>query len=363
MFAKIPRVNDTLTICEFLAQTGARARYFDMGRRVAEISSDEMLAFEHAEGPYHQPFLRAAWLGILFHYPEHDPDGGPGASEQHIWFLKLPLDERGFLQQAARDGFLHQVIETASLKKQDALDDGHIDDNPLGFAPREDRMAVFHAKVAWATGQPASQFYAHAHDYFSGSVGFEQWNFVGLQGIADMVARVAEGDNLPHLVAAIPQLPATPFAALCSCLENDALDPALCTALATRTRAALAEGDAVAVAAGVRGLAHRDNHGHARDTIMTVLAQPAAGRDVEVLAAIAGRAWELLEDDALRRMFLENLAACPAGQQAFDGIMADLMFMPRLREPLLADMRRPERSEQLGRAIGAFFQSVQQPSH
>jgi len=353
-------VNDTLTICEFLAQTGAQARYFDMGRRVTEISSDQMLAFEHAERPYHQPFLQAAWLGILFHYPEHDPNGAP---EQHIWFLKLPLDERGRLQQAARDSFLHQIIETASLKKQGKLDDNeHIDDNPLGFAPREDRMAVFHAKVAQATDQPPSAFYAHARDYFSGSVGFEQWRFVGLQGIADVVARIAENDNLLNLIAAIPQLPVTPFAALCSCLENDPLPPVLCAALAARTHVALAENDAVAAAAGVRGLAHYDNHDHARDIIMTVLAHPL-GRDVEVLAAITGRAWELLEGDALRRVFLENLAACPAGQQAFDGIMTDLMFMPRLREPLLADMRRPERSETLGHAIGAFFQSVQQPVH
>jgi len=353
-------VNDSLTICEFLAQTGARARFFDMGRRVTEIDTDRMLAFEAADTPYHQPFLQAAWLGILFHYPEPDAAGEP---EQHIWFLKLPLDERGHLQQAARDGFLHQVIETASLKKQGKLDEnGHIDDNPLGFTPREDRMAVFHAKVAQSTGRPPSQYYAHARDYFGGTVGFDQWSFVGLQGIADLVTRLADDDNLARLVEAVPRLPTTPFAALCSCLENEPLAPALCAALATRTHAALADNDAAAVAAGLRGLSHPDNQAHMRDTVDTVLAHPL-GRDVEVLAAIAGRAWELLEKDAPRRRFLENLAVCPAGQQAFDGILADLMFMPRLREVLLADMRRPERSERLAEAIGAFFQSVQRPTH
>lgn len=366
-FVKIAPMNDAptppLTISEFLEQTGAQAHFFDMGRRVVEIPGADMLAFERAEIPYPQPFLRSAWLGILFHY-EKDED------THQIWFLKFPLDEQGLLQQAARDDFLRRTFEklgetlSASEDKQNNPDfpgdipDGISDDNPHGFTPREDRMASFHAKIARQLGQAPSQYFQHAADYFTGETGFEQWNFVGLQGIADVAARLDENELATTLIAAIPQLPTTPFTALCSCLENENLDTALTRVIAVRVEKALAADNALTVVAGLRGLSYSQDQATVTQTLQSTLDKPA-GRDVEVLAAIAGRAWEHLENTSIRRMFLENLAQCEAGQRAFDHILSDLLFMPGLRQKLLEDLRSPDCSEQLTSAIGAFFQSVQ----
>jgi hypothetical protein len=353
-----------LTISEFLEQTGAQAHFFDMGRRVVEIPSADMLAFERAEIPYPQPFLRSAWLGILFHY-ENDKD------THHIWFLKFPLDEQGLLQQAARDDFLRHTFEklgeslSKPAEKQTPQDVPEYipEDNPHGFTPREDRMASFHAKVAKQLGQAPSQYYQHAIDYFTGDAlssekSFDQWNFVGLQGIADVAARLDENKLAATLAAAIPQLPTTPFAALCSCLENENIDAALTGVIAARVEKALTEDDAITVAAGLRGLSHSQDQAIVTQALQSTLAKPA-GHDVEVLAAIAGRAWDALENASIRRMFLENLAQCEAGQRAFDHILSDLLFVPGLRQKLLQDLRSPDRSEQLTSAIGAFFQSVQ----
>lgn len=350
-------MNQSLTICDFLEQTGAKARFFDMGRRVVEIPTTTLRAFEHTEQPYPQPFQRNAWLGILFHHdtPQSEP------AEHHIWFVKLPLDEQGLLQQAARDDFLRRIAETLTSDDKTAQQQ-ELDDNPHGFTPREDRMAVFHAKVAQQLGDPPSQYFAHAVDYFCGKPGFEQWNFVGLQGIADVAVRRAEthqGQTLQQtLITAIPKLPDTPFTALCTCLENEAIDAALSQALIERLDSALIKNNAVVIAAIVRGLSHSEDTETLIKAIQSML-DHAIGRDVEVLAAIAGRAWETLHKPALRARFLENLAQCPAGQQAFNGIMTDLLFMPDLRKDLLQDFRNPDCSEKLIQTIGEFLQSRQ----
>ena len=363
-------MNNSLTICDFLEQGGAEVSFFDMGRRVVEIPLDIMRRFESAETPYPQPFLQSAWLGILFQYPQTIANGQATLGNTHnIWFVKLPLDEQGLLQQAARDDFLRHVIKQLDETLIEAADEAADkksqqptpDDNPHGFTPREDRMAVFHAKISKKTGDSVSQFYAHARDYFAGKPGYEQWNFVGLQGIADVVARLDKENNSQSLAQAIPHIPTTPFAALCSCLENHVLDKTLTQTIAERINKALKDESAVEVAAGIRGLSHSIDRNNVITTIQSVLSNPV-GRNVEVLAAIAGRAWETLEDSALRFSFLENLALCEAGQQAFDGIMADLLFLPGLRQLIKEDFRKTERSEQLATAIGKFYQSVQKPS-
>ncbi len=364
-------MNNSLTICNFLEQGGAQVHFYDMGRRVVEIPLDIMRRFESAEAPYPQPFLQSAWLGILFQYPQTMTNGkaAPG-NPDNIWFVKLPLDEQGLLQQAARDDFLRHVIKQLDETLNKALDKKPQqqipDDNPHGFTPKEDRMAVFHAKISEQTGDPASQFYAHARDYFAGKPGYEQWNFVGLQGIADVVARLDENaldgkSNAQTLAQAIPHIPTTPFAALCSCLENNELDKTLTQAIAERIKMALKNENAVEITAGIRGLSHSADRDTVISTIKSVLETPS-GHNVEVLASIAGRAWETLEDSALRFSFLKNLASCDAGQRAFDSIIADLLFLPGLRQLIKEDFRKPERSEQLASAIGAFYQSVQKTS-
>lgn len=372
------------TICEFLTQTGAKVHFYDMGRRVVEISNDDMLAIEQQQLPYPQPFLRSASIGVLFHY--EDTDGQPETDSHQIWFLKFPLDEKGLLSQDARNDFLRRIIETLAertLAKHNA-ENGEAEnenkpapdmpeDNPHGFTPREDRMASFHAKVAKKLGQPPSQYYAHAADYFTGGNGFEQWNFVGLQGIADVAARLDEDDNLSTLIKAIPKLPITPFAALCSCLENETIPPELSTALCKRLEHDLQEDDenvrANSVAAGIRGL----SHGSDQQTLITALQSTlstdtdnsignSVSNNVEVLATIAGRAWQSLEQTETCRVFLLCLASCDAGQGAFNNIMFDLMFMPGLRKPLLNNLRDLRESDDCStmqnNIIDSFFQTL-----
>ena len=77
-------------------------------------------------------------------------------------------------------------------------------------------MALFHALLSADLGLPPSRFYEHALDYFRGPPGWDQWSFVGYQGIADVACR---HDDEP-LTTAIAHLPSEPLVALCHCLES-----------------------------------------------------------------------------------------------------------------------------------------------
>ncbi len=338
----------TTTLYDFLDQIGTRPRFFSLGRRITEIPHERFTAFENAAEPWSQPFQQAAWLGILFDDTQ--------AGEPHLWFLRFPLDEQGLLVQAARDEFLRRIIDSAG-QPDNAADPSTdpLGDNPFGFKPNEAQMANLHARIAHSQGQSPSPQYAHTLEYFSGKQGFEQWQFVGLQGIADLAIRHDEHAGL--LTQAIPQLPTEPFNVLCGCLENEALGDTLIDAIAQRLHTELGTPDPVLIATALRGL----SNGAQREKViaaMQVALHSELGKHPEILAAIAGRAWETLYDNDLRTHFLRRLAE--SGQRAFDSILADLLFLPVLRNLLLADIRDHQQPQEVQQAIATFIQRFTQ---
>ena len=81
--------------------------------------------------------------------------------------------------------------------------------------------------------------------------------------------------------------------------------------------------------------------------------QPAG--DIHILAAIAARDWEVLKDEGLAQRFVEALAQNSLGPDAFAQVMGDLLTIPGMRPPLLAQLRNPERSASLNTAVGHMF--------
>ncbi|MES9871345.1 MAG: DUF3549 family protein [Sedimenticola sp.] len=349
--------NPISTITEFLETTGARLRLFDMGRRITRISRDQFLKFEKTELPYPYPMQQQAWFALLFQDEERK-------IEPFIWFLRFPLDEQGKLLQAARDDFMHRLVERVGENLQAAESGEQLDavlkDNPYTFKPRDDRMAVFHAKATRLLKQPHSQYFDHAREYFSGDLGWDQWSFVGYQGIAEMASLQDEDEFGQILASAIPQLPERPLEALCHCLENEPLTLAITRAVLERMKQLLCEPepDLMLVAAGIRAVSCSTSQNLKRELIEAVLAHPCASR-IEPLAAISGRAWEILQDETVRRNYLERLAENSEGQEFFNQCLSDLLFLPGMRAPLLGALRDPERSERLSQAIGALFQRIQ----
>ena len=341
------------TLSDFFRQSRTRYRVYDMGRGIRKIGQEEFEQFEAGKLPYPYPLQQHAWLGLLG-WNEQDK------AEQFIWFLKFPLDETACLIQATRDDFMARLLQTLGHNIQASREGGELQDglneSPYGFKPKESTMAAFHATASYSLGQPPSRFYDHARDYFAGGPGYDQWAFVGVQGIADVIARLEEEDNLERVLKALPELPPPALIALCGFLENEAIPTTLAETLQQRLEQALAEQapDMNVIAALLRAFSQCRGKGLREAAIRSALACEH-GRDINVLAAIAARNWEALGDESLARQYVEALAANNLGQDAFTQIMADLLYIPGMRPPLLAQLRNPDRSEALSAAVGAMF--------
>jgi hypothetical protein len=344
------------TLFEFLAGTGARLRLFDMGRHLVKIPGERFLRFEKNEIPYATPLQRQAWFALLFQEPQRE-------IEPFVWFLRFPLDEQAKLNQAARDDFMHRLVERVGANLKAANEGGKmqaaLQDNPYSFKPRDDRLAVFHARVSRQLRSEPSRHYAHARAYFSGELGWDQWPFIGYQGIADVATRYDQDDNTAMLIEALPRLPEKPLTALCHCLENEEIGAALSEALLETGRDTLRRPppSAGVLAALVRAISLSRSQTIRRQLLQEILADAAAD-DAEVLAAIAARAWQQLGSAEITAPFLERLAGNSQGQAFFDQCLADLLYIPGMREPLLAGLRNPNRSAALSGAVGAFFQQL-----
>ncbi|WP_210396873.1 DUF3549 family protein [Motiliproteus sediminis] len=344
------------TLTDFLRATDASFRFFDLGRRLSKLPQDSFLKFERNEIAYPLPHLRQAWIAVLLWNPKQ--------SGQHlIWFLKFPLDEQGKLVLAARDDFLQRLARSVSgnLLEQAAEEDP-LKDNPFAFKPADDKMAAFHARATAILKQPPSGYYEPARQYLAGVTPRDQWQALGLQGLADLCARLDERDNDRLLASALNDLPDAPLQALCTQLEH--VDPGhrVTQALTERLRQQLnqvGEGNDVVVSTLVRALSQSQSDGLRIGALEQVLSTPAGG-SVEVLAAIGSRCWGDLMQPALRQRFLEQLAASEAGQDGFNRMLIDLIFIPGMRPCIMDSLRNPERSEALSAAIGGFFSAASQ---
>jgi hypothetical protein len=345
--------SDSITLLEFLEQAGATVRTYDIGRRIGALGRKQFLAFENADAPYPLPMQRKAWFALV-QLPAVTP------SDPVIWFLRLDLDEQGLLVQAERDYLLNRLFESAHAKTQGGDAQAFLRDNPYAFTPREDRMALFHAMLSKDAGLSPSRFYEHALDYFRGTPGWDQWSFVGYQGIADVACR---HDDEP-LTAAIPHLPREPLVALCHCLESRPLSARLTEALVRRLQQALEQQppNIQLLAALIRGLSAAGSTGASNGyPIRTILGHPA-GNNIELLAAMSGRDWETLDDPELLDIYLQRLAENDHGQAAFEHCIGDLLSLPSLADKVRQAMRSPTQAAAVRDAFARMKSGTDAPA-
>ena len=340
------------SINEFLRQAGFDYIVYDMGRRILRLTPQQFNQFEKGVLAYPTPLQQHAWLGLLG-WQEQDK------SRHFIWFLKLPLDELGKINPLARDELLHYLVNQLGQRLLSAKDNPDTATAlPHGFTPGEESMAMFHAKAAQHLGQPASRYYQHARDYLAGLQGYEQWAFVGMQGLADVVVRLDQEDNEHRLLQALPQLPSQPFGQMCRFLEHEEISVQLATALTRRIDTCagteLSREDLVAITRALSG--SRDSRIR-QDWLRQILNGPY-GNDIELLAAISGRCWKDLRNNELCQLFLERLAVNSHQQTGFTALLVDLLAIPGMRDIVMQGLRNPNRSQELAQAMGHFFKQL-----
>ncbi|MFI2811624.1 MULTISPECIES: DUF3549 family protein [Microbulbifer] len=342
------------TLSDLISQARFKLRWFDLGRRVRSVPRSAADAFEAGDAPWPHPYLREAWVGLLL-WPE---EGG----EPAVWFLRLPLDEQGKLQFAARDNFL--ALLNRKLVAGDGSDAGEqlgsaLSESGLVYSPPPERQATFHAHAARLLRRAPSAHYENVLAYLrapdSGT-----WGHLGLQGIADVSARWEEHRQL--IDEALPQIAAPVFVSLCQCLESEAIDHRLAAAIIRRADAELQQQqpEAAILAAAVRGISFSPARGLRHEFLQRLLHSDRA-RAGETLAAMGSRCPEDLQEPALAALWLTALAESQK-QETFNLLLADLMFLPATRTALLDALRSPERPEALARAFGVFLHGPQ-PTH
>ncbi|RTR32667.1 DUF3549 family protein [Shewanella atlantica] len=332
-------MTEITTLSQFLTTANTQFQVYDMGRRVQHI---DMMAFneiENLNSPYPSPLQGHAQFAIVFW----------DASQQHyIWFLKLPLDERGLLSPAPRTQFIKMIVEALGRDPAQTLSEEQqqkLANHPFAFKPSAEKLAIFNALVRKQLGDKASPQYEFAYQYISGQVKAENWQEIGLQGIADICVRSNELDHLKHLQACFEYASTEVQIAICQCLEHLTIDKELAKIILAKLIAA----DKTAKLYYLRALASHPSQ--AQEAILHLAESNLL--DADALITIAARNWTALKHDATRTIYLEALAA--QEQHFFNQIFADIVVIPVLRTQMLAELRNPNRSPQLSAAIGGLF--------
>ncbi|MGL6261070.1 DUF3549 family protein [Vibrio sp. WXL210] len=312
------------TLTELLNNSGCHYQIFDLGRRIQAIDNETFAKVEQGLQPYPYPVQRHAQLGIAYWNHNKQP---------WIWFIKFELDERGLLKQASVGQFIKYVLEAMGARLSTEMSEEQqqkLANNPFTFKPSEDKMAVFHSLVRAKLELATSQYYEHAQHYFTGDMGWANWQTVGLQGITDMAARLNLKPNRTEISQSLTHLPNEPLYALLGALEHVSLPKALTAQLCQLTQAQIDshEPDLFLLSALVRSLSGA-TASEVEPQYQAILNSPRLSHP-EVLIAIAGRCWHWLATPSTAEKYLLRLAQ--TGNQAlFNQIFADLVMLPELR--------------------------------
>ena len=334
------------TLSDLLQQLQGQYHIYDMGCRLSKLSSTDFKKFEQGQKAYPLPWLRHAWVGILSWSPKSPK---LTASSPTIWFLKLPLDERGLLIQAARDEFLNQLLETIGTNILDEQASAEwaeqLKHSNLAFTPDQARMAAFHAQASITLEQPASRFYPAVQSYMSSEDSQQNWQELGLQGFADFAMRL---DQQQQWQQKISQLPAAVLETIAAQLENQKLDHLVSKAFILRGETSINDGEKVAC---LRAISQSKDAASRQHWLKQILDKDNMV-GVELLATITSKCSKDLLKPVLMDLFIHQ---CAADQGVFNGLVQELMYQPKLRIKVLEAFRAEDRSPSVIQAIGVLM--------
>jgi hypothetical protein len=339
--------NTISSISALLSLSDSQYCIYDIGRRVNKISKEQFEKIEAAQLPYPYPIQGHALLAIAFWQKQ--------SASPYLWFIKLPLDERGLLNQGARNHFIAIIIEAlgdnlteSPTVQQEAL----LKKNPYNFTPAQYKLAAVNSVVSSLLKQDASKFYAPAQSYLSGDNGWQFWQEVGVQGLSDFAFRLNEVNNNDTLVNAISYLPEQVLVPLCSALENITLSAEVIMQITSRYQREIKDNNNPAAIALLRALASSTEHTFSHEFLTSLITDKALND--EILIIIAGRLWPILSTEKVLFVYLEHLIKAH-DNELFSAIFKDLVAIPLIRPVLLQAIRSPKRSPDLAQAIGMLF--------
>lgn len=343
------------TISELLTLSGSQFRIYDLGRKISKLSKEQFSKIEANQLPYPFPSQGHAYIGVVFWQKK--------TAQTYMWFIKLPLDERGLLNLGARNHFIAIIVEALGsdltinpTSQQEEL----LKNNPYHFTPAQYKLASLNSMVNYDVNKKSSQYYAETQSYLFSEKGWDNWANIGVQGLADFAVRINDEDNAQALSSALPHLPLQVLEPLCSALENHSLPLILLEAIISRLENETIEHPSFTSL--IRALSSSCRHplvkGYLEAFISKQSSTPQASSQksisIDAIIILAGRCWEVFAEEKIVMSFLERIVE-HKDDELFISIFKDLVAIPTIRPILLTCMRSTERSPELSKAIGLLF--------
>ena len=334
------------TISELLQLSDSQYRIFDIGRKIDKLTKSQFEKIENNQLPYPFPAQGHAHLAIAFWQKQsHSP---------YLWFVKLPLDERGLLNQGARNHFIAIIVEALGsdltvdpTEQQEKL----LSNNPYHFTPSQYKLASLNSLIKVELKQKPSEYLQSFIDYLT-KANWQQWQHIGVQGITDFAARISQDNHSELLTESLIHLPSQVLLPLCSALENQPLsEPLVKTIIDMMSRDNVAS-DHEVKSHLLRSIASTANHPYVAELVDTMLQDNSL--TMEDVITLSGRCWSVLANNDRMMRYLEAIVA-NNDNELFAAIFKDLVAIPELRTILFQCMREPNRSEAFSKAIGQLF--------
>lgn len=325
---------------ELLEQGHCHYDCYDLGGRVQPLASGTFAAVAEQRAPYPYPQQHHAQFALVF-WPQLQAQPQP-----FIWLLKLPLDERGLLDQQAQQSFIAQVVALLGQQITGALTDQQqqqLQQSPYLFSPSTVQQAALHAQLRARFLQPPSLHF-EAVESFLHDPQQQQWQQLGLQGIHDVAVRLAQLDSLQRqLLDQLPHLPLPFLQALAQALEHPPLPLAMIEPL-LNSLSHLPEPRQLLV---WRMLSSRADHPAVQHALARLLQHPLSSTQAaDLLVLIGMRLWPALvsplasdNSNSVLPSYLQHLAAHHHAELRM-ALLQHLVRLPALRPHLLALLRR-----------------------
>jgi len=344
-----------MDLTQYLSELDGQYRLYDVGRRIRKLDKQQFQQFEDSAIPYPYPYLQHAWLAMYITQP-HDP------SNETLWFLKWPLDEQGKIVPYVRDDLVSRLIRLSQQPmKVDSEIEDPLKDNPFSFNPDDIRRANIHSMIQFSQHRKPSSQYDGVVSYLqAGTLNpdqLNQWNTLGIQGIADVCCRL-EQHNM-SLSACLATMPAEALLAFSQCLEHQSVPLNMAQVAQSRMSKALEEDNQSTVIEACMRIVGAAFSDELRVNAWQTWLSSAYKKDVACLLTFATRNYDDLAfvPDSIPA-FLLSLAELDRGQGQFDTfikVVSDLLFLPGIRNLLLSTLRNPDRPELLGSALQALL--------
>ena len=348
-------MNKIESLSDLFDMVGCDVSYYDLGRNITKITPQQAIQFDRKQQAYPFPFRQHAWLACLL--TSKDTAKKDSANAGVIWFVKLPLDEAGCLNLGTRDHFIKSIVDKILHKGEEAGLSEALEDNPYVFKPDQERMASFHAILGKDLHKAPSHYFDDVVKHLSSDLNKQDdsWQILGLQGIAELAARVDE-DTYQALIQKAIQHAAKPVvSALCHALEHETLSSQLQETLIAQLQT---EQDALMQASYLRALSRADLNNTLLLPLFGLLGSltECQDNDLHPIAALAAKCPHWLgQNPQLLRIIMEKLAHREDGYIAFRQIAAELSQHPEAKQPLWTLLRSGHVSPKLAQAVSYLF--------